>query len=340
MNTVTSTTGAPMVSVIILNYNGTEDIIECLKTLQSDGFSDKEIIVWDNGSRSDDSRIIGAMYPDIRFFRSEKNLGFAAGNNRACEMAYGTFIILLNSDTEVTRGWIEPMLAEFSSDANIVACQPKIRSLIDRTSFDYAGASGGYLDGLGFSYTRGRVVSTAEIDRGQYDNSADIDWATGACLMTRRTDYLSIGGFDELFFAYSEEIDLCMRWSRKGRRIRCAPSSLIYHRSGTTWKKKPHIFLYYKHRNSLLTLMKNVSYVQLLWVLPIRFVLEIVAALYYCMTSGFVSGLAPIRSLFLSVALMPVMFGKRGKDPAYRLSRGSILISYFFHKKKTFASLK
>lgn len=330
----------PTVSIIILNCSGLQDTLACIRSLLDDGEDDKEIILWDNGSRGDDAAQIERAFPDqVRIFRSPTNEGFAAGNNRAAWHARGTFVVFLNNDTEVTKGWLPPLIAALKADPLLAACQPKIRSLPRPELFDVAGGAGGYIDRFGYPYVRGRVISHQEEDRGQYDSPTAIDWACGACMAVRTKEFLSSGGFDEDFFAYLEEADLCWRWRREGRRLTLVPESTIRHRGGSTWKNRRATMLFYKHRNGLLLLLKQLSFAQLFYVLPVRLVLEMLAVVFYARYGSVTQAFAPIRAIAAAVFHAPKTLKKRMRLPYLPLPKTAVVYEYFIRGRKTYGEM-
>ncbi len=331
----------PVVSVILLNYNGLDDTRACIRSLIRDGCPDKEIIVWDNGSSQNEAELVAAEFGHaVRAVRSEKNWGYAGGNNRAANEARGEYLVFLNNDTEVTPQWLEPLLKAMQASPDIVACQPKLKSWSDRTMFDPAGGAGGFLDVLGFPYVRGRLLFTTEHDRGQYDSPCTVDWACGACLLTRTASFRRASGFDEALFAYMEEVDLCWRWRRQGYRIMSVPSSIVFHKGARIWRYQPCTILYMKHRNNLLILLKNASFLVLLFLLPLRITLDGAAVMYYLATTGFRAALAPLLALGGFLLRAPSFWQKRrdGLRPG-TLQWPCLLFEYFIRGRRTYAAL-
>ncbi len=320
--------------------DGLQDTCHCILSLLTDGFDEKEILVWDNGSSKDDAGSLERQFGDsIRVFRSPKNIGYAAGNNRAAGYARSDILIFLNNDTEVTKGWLDPLVSALYENKNLAACQPKLRSLVKKDYFDSAGGAGGFVDAWGYPYICGRVISTQERDDGQYDAPVDIDWACGACIAVRKKDFLDEGGFDEDFFAYLEEVDLCWKWRRRCRSIALVPKSVVYHRGGLTWRNRKHLMLYHKHRNGLLVLLKHLSCLQLMKILPLRLSLEWCAAVFYLYHGSPSQSFAPLRSFFAFFFFAPRIFRKRMQLPYPSLRRVRVLPEYFLFGKKTFSSL-
>ena len=274
------------VAVVILNYNGAEmlrtflpGVVECSP--------EAEVVVADNASTDDSVGVVTSLFPTVRLIRLERNWGFADGYNKALEQVDAEYSILLNSDVEVTEGWIAPMLAALDADRNVVACQPKILDYKRKTHFEYAGAAGGFIDRYGYPYCRGRIFDTLEEDKGQYDTVCDISWATGAALMIRTAEYRASGGLDGRFFAHMEEIDLCWRLRARGRRILCVPQSTVYHVGGATLSKSNPKKTYLNFRNNLLMLYKNLPQEELRSVMRMRCLLDYVAAIKFLLTGGF-----------------------------------------------------
>jgi len=227
-----------LVSIVILNWNGKQHLEHFLPALlRFTSHPGAEIVVADNGSTDDSLAFLKKEYPAIRIIELEKNYGFSGGYNRALEQIEASYLLLLNSDIEVSEGWLEPMLELMVNDPAVAACTPKILDFKQKTHFEYAGAAGGYLDRYGYAFCRGRIFDHLEEDRGQYDDASDLFWGSGACLMVRSDLFRESGGLDEQFFAHMEEIDLCWRLQRMGYRICFVPSSTVYHVGGATLQR-------------------------------------------------------------------------------------------------------
>ena len=240
--------------------------------------SDAEVIVADNASTDDSLQLLRERFPQVRQIVLEQNFGFAEGYNRALRQVDADYFVLLNSDVRVTHHWLTPLVEFMDSHADVAACQPKLLSFYDEDSFEYAGASGGYLDRLGYPFCRGRVFDTVEKDNGQYDDATDVLWATGACLMVRAKDYWEAGALDGRFFAHNEEIDLCWRLRLLGRRIVCIPDSQVYHVGGGTLPKNNPRKTFLNFRNNLTMLYKNLPEDELRYVMRWRWFLDYLAA--------------------------------------------------------------
>ena len=240
-----------------------------------------DIIVADNGSTDDSLKYLETEMPEVRRVVLDKNYGFAEGYNRGLKQVEAEFYLLLNSDVEVHKGWLKPMLEYMEAHPEVAACQPKLLCQWAPDMFEYAGASGGFIDALGYPFCRGRVFGTVEKDEGQYNDIVPVMWATGAALMIRSADYWKVGGLDGRFFAHQEEIDLCWRLRSRGRGIVVVPQSVAYHLGGGTLPQgNPHKD-YLNFRNNLLLLYKNLPDNRLTPVMRLRFWLDALASLQF-----------------------------------------------------------
>ena len=265
------------IAVVILNFNGAEMLRAFLPSVV-DYSPEAEVIVADNCSTDASAQVMREEFPAVRYIQLEKNYGFADGYNRALAQVEAEYFLLLNSDVEVTQGWLAPMLEYMDSHPGVAACQPKLLSYKNKKEFEYAGACGGFIDKYGYPYCRGRIFDTVEEDKGQYDSVAELFWATGAALMIRAEDYRAAGGLDGTFFAHMEEIDLCWRLRSRGRGIVCIPQSCVYHVGGATLNKSNPRKTYLNFRNNLLMLYKNLPENELRHVMFVRALLDYVAA--------------------------------------------------------------
>lgn len=247
--------------VIILNWNGLELLRRFLPAASRHTVCDTaDLIVADNGSTDGSVAWIRENHPEVKLIELPENYGFAEGYNRAIAAADYPFITLLNSDVEVTEGWWRPVLSFMESDPSVGAVQPKILSWRDKSSFEYAGAAGGYLDRLGYPFCRGRLFDSVEKDEGQYDGPpVDVAWASGACMTVRREAYVGLGGLDPKFFAHMEEIDLCCRMLNAGWRVCAVTDSKVYHVGGASLNQGNPRKTYLNFRNNLLLLHKNLT---------------------------------------------------------------------------------
>lgn len=246
------------VAVIILNWNGEALLQEFLpKVIATTNEKLADIIVADNGSTDNSVKLIESEFPNVKLLKFTENYGFAEGYNQAIAQTRYKYTILLNSDAASKEGWIEPIYEYMEAHPQTGACQPKLLSYTTPDEFEYAGASGGFIDKNGYPYCRGRLFSTVEKDKGQYDDICSIFWATGAALAVRSDLYLKVGGLDKLFFAHMEEIDLCWRILLAGYDIKVIPQSIVYHLGGGSLPASNPRKTYLNFRNNLLLLHKN-----------------------------------------------------------------------------------
>ncbi len=273
------------VAIVILNWNGSELLKKFLPSvIQHSSTEWAEVIVADNGSTDDSLVVIEQQFPSVSIIRLDKNHGFAEGYNLAIEQVDAEYTVLLNSDVEVTTGWLDPIISVLDSDPTIAAAQPKILAQRKKEYFEYAGAAGGFMDIYGYPFCRGRVLHIIEKDNGQYDTMIDILWATGACLFIRTSVYKSEGGLDANFFAHQEEIDLCWRLRSRGHRLVCIPQSVVYHVGAATLQVESPRKTFLNFRNNLLMLYKNLSEKELKHVMRARFWLDYLAATKFLLT--------------------------------------------------------
>lgn len=270
------------ISIVILNWNGSDMLRSFLPQVQIYSESpDVEICVADNGSCDDSVEMLRHEFPTVRLILLEENNGFADGYNLALAQVDAEYVVLLNSDVEVSDRWLEPLVDYMDAHPEAAACQPKIRSFRRKNTFEYAGAAGGFIDLYGYPFCRGRILGEVETDRGQYDTITSVFWATGAALFIRLEDYWSAGGLDGRFFAHMEEIDLCWRLRARGREIVCIPQSTVFHVGGATLKKENPRKTFLNFRNNLVMLYKNLPEYDLRRVMRVRTLLDYIAALSF-----------------------------------------------------------
>lgn len=265
-------------AVVILNWNGIKYLKKFLPTVIRHSSHLAEIVVADNDSSDDSVYYLKENHPEVTIIEHEENGGFAKGYNDALRYVDADLYVLLNSDIEVTEGWLEPLIDHMQNNPGTAACQPKIKSYFNKDQFEYAGAAGGYIDQYGYPFCRGRIFSTIEKDKGQYDDPADIFWATGACMLTRSDVYHQLGGLDDDFFAHMEEIDYCWRCKNQGLNIHYIPSSTVYHVGGGTLPKNNPFKTYLNFRNNLTLLFKNLPLPEFRKVYRLRLMLDTLAA--------------------------------------------------------------
>lgn len=286
------------VSVVILNWNGLALMQEYLDKVISCSRGDSfEVVVADNGSDDGSLAYLNKYYlHKIRIIDLKFNHGFAEGYNLALKELDSEYVVLLNSDVEVTEGWLERLVLFMDNNPDVAACQPKIRSVRQQEYFEHAGAAGGFIDILGYPFCRGRILNMVEEDKGQFDNQEDIFWATGACLCIKLNEFKESGGFDARFFAHMEEIDLCWRLKSRGKRIVCVPESCVYHLGGATLSKENPRKTYLNYRNNLLMLYKNINKEDYLMVFFIRFFLDYLSLFVFVLSGKFKDAKAVFRA--------------------------------------------
>ncbi|TKG96104.1 glycosyltransferase family 2 protein [Puteibacter caeruleilacunae] len=278
----------PSVAIVILNWNGVEHLSTFLPSVIQHSTQDNiRIIVADNGSTDDSVAILTKKYPEVEILELPENYGFAKGYNEALKQIQADYYILLNSDVEVTDNWINPVVNLMEQEEQIACCQPKVKAWKDKSHFEHAGAAGGFLDKFGYPLCRGRILDYAEEDKGQYDDSRSIFWATGACLFIKASLFHKMQGFDEDFWAHMEEIDLCWRLKNKGYKIMYCAQSTVYHLGGASLSYQSPLKVLLNFRNNLFMLYKNLPAKKLLPILLVRFILDGVAALKFLATGEF-----------------------------------------------------
>jgi GT2 family glycosyltransferase len=282
-------------AVVILNYNGEKLLQQFLPSVLRHS-SEAEVIVADNGSTDQSVGMLKKDFPEVRLILLPENYGFCGGYNRALEQVKADHYVLLNSDVEVTPGWLTPMIGLLDSDQTIAAVQPKILSYHHKTLFEYAGAAGGFIDAYGYPFCRGRIFDKVEEDRGQYADQRRIFWATGACMMIRAETYHQFGGLDEDFFAHMEEIDLCWKIHRTFRKVYYCGTSTVYHvGAGTLGYDSPRkTFLNF--RNNLSLIFKHLNAGEVYYKLPLRLLLDWVASLVFLVKGKPQNALAVIKA--------------------------------------------
>jgi len=329
------------VAVVILNWNGKSFLEKFLPSVVK--YSENaRIIIADNNSSDDSISFLSTSYPDIEIIKLDNNYGFAGGYNKALKQIDTEYYVLLNSDVEVTENWLKPMAQLLNNDSSIAACQPKIKDYNNKTYFEYAGASGGYIDKYGYPFCRGRIFEKLEEDKGQYDDVIEIFWASGASLFIRATAYHKIGGLDEFFFAHMEEIDLCWRLKNKGYKIMICPSSTVFHVGGGTLNKIKPQKTFLNFRNSLLTLHKNLPKKDQFKIIFIRILLDGITGVKFLISGKPSHTWAIIRAHFSFYGAITQNKKKRTSSQNSNLigkMNISIVKFYFIDKIKVFTKL-
>lgn len=274
-------------AVVILNWNGRELLEKFLPSVTENSLDEHTAVyVADNASSDDSVSFVRTNYPEVGLVILEKNYGFAEGYNRALAQIDAEYFVLLNSDVEVTQGWLKPLINYLDINLDVAVCGPKILDFKDKVRFEYAGAAGGYVDKYGFPFCRGRIFSEVEQDNTQYNDIADCLWVSGCCLVTRANTYREEGGLDKRFFAHMEEIDYCWRLNIKGKKVVNIPESVIYHVGGASLSMGSPKKTFLNYRNSLLCVYKNSAPDKWMRIYIVRLILDTIAAKLFLFKNG------------------------------------------------------
>ena len=335
------------VAIIILNWNGSKLMRQFLPSVVQNTPDWAEVIVADNGSTDDSLEMLRTHFPTVKQLVFDRNYGFAEGYNRAIATVEHEYCVLLNSDVEVTPHWLDAPIATLDADPKVVAVQPKIRAWREKEKFEYAGAAGGFMDRYGYPFCRGRVLHVVEKDEGQYDELADLLWATGACLFVRTAIYKAAGGLDAQFFAHQEEVDLCWRLRTRGYRIGCTPASVVYHVGGATLEMEHPRKTFLNFRNNLLMLYKNLPEKDLKPVMRVRFWLDYVAALQFLLKGHYPNAKAVYEARKAFSELLPTYASVRAENlrlatgkPIPELMQRSLIWAFYAQGKRCFSALR
>lgn len=325
-------------AIVILNYNGRTYLEKFLPNVIK-YTQDATVIVADNASTDDSVSFLQTNHPEVQLILLTKNHGYAGGYNEALKQIKAEYYLLLNSDIEVTPEWIKPLVTFLDTHLEYAACQPKIKDFNHRALFEYAGASGGFIDSLGYPYCRGRIFDKLESDSGQYNDPVDIFWSSGACMLIRSEVFISIGGFDQDFFAHMEEIDLCWRIHSMGMKIKAIPASTVYHVGGGTLNKSSSFKTLLNFRNGLNLLLKNLPLPWLILIFPIRMLLDWLAALKFILDGKLNHGIAVLKAHFNVIRHFQRTLRKRKKLSAIPNSK-LIVFEYYIKKRQKFSDFQ
>jgi GT2 family glycosyltransferase len=334
-------------AVVILNWNGLKFLKMFLaEVIRNTADADIGIFVADNGSTDGSPEWIASNFSNVTLIRLEKNYGFAGGYNLALGQIEAHYYVLLNSDIEVTEGWLKPLLSYMDCNPDVASCQPKILSYRRKDHFEYAGAAGGFLDKFGYPLCRGRILTEVEKDKGQYNSQTDIFWSTGACMIVRSEAWRKCGGFDPDFFAHMEEIDLCWRFHKAGYRVSFVPRSWIFHVGGGALPYNSPFKTYLNFRNSLFLLYKNLSDRDMKSILFKRKLLDGIAALFFLVKGQFRSSWSVLKAHIDYYRSIDRLKKKRamvkalgGRDPEGLLLNKCVVFEFYIRKRKTFDSV-
>ena len=335
-----------MVAIVILNYNGQHFLERFLPGVVQ--FSAEcQVVVADNGSTDSSVAFLHKHFPEVTVIKLGKNEGFCKGYNLALRQVEARYYILLNSDVEVTPDWARPLIRLMEANPWVGACQPKIKSFARRHCFEYAGAAGGWLDKWGYPFCRGRIFGILETDEGQYNDTAEVFWASGACMCVCSSLYHSLGGLDDDFFAHMEEIDLCWRMKKRGYSVFYCGESEVYHVGGGTLPKSNPHKTFLNFRNGLALLYKNLPRHQLLQILFVRLLLDGVAGIKFFLAGRPINAWSVVKAHFSCYANFRTWQSKRSQEltsARYNtlggLYSGSVVYAHFIQRKETFGQIK
>jgi GT2 family glycosyltransferase len=324
-------------AIVILNWNG-EVLLERYLPSVVQYTDDADIYLADNASSDGSVAYVAQNFPSVKIIRNTENGGFAKGYNDALKYIDADVYCLLNSDVEVTEGWLSPIRQLFKREPNAAIVQPKILDLLNRDHFEYAGAAGGFLDQLGYPFCRGRIFQALEKDEGQYDDVCEIFWATGACMFIKRSVFDILGGFDEDYFAHQEEVDLCWRAKNAGYKVFYVGTSKVYHLGGSTLSNMNPKKTYLNFRNSLFSITKNLPRRKAFLIILMRLLLDGIAAFRFVFQFKFDHFWAILRAHLSFYRQFGKMYHKREKAnfmTKYYVTK-SIVWSYFVHHVRKF----
>lgn len=335
----------PKVAIVILNWNGIRHLSEFLPSVLASTWPNLEVVVGDNGSTDGSIEFLEQNYPTISIINNDKNYGFTGGYNRVLQKVEAEYFILLNSDVEVPAGWIEPVISMMEADPQIAVAAPKIRAFAQKGCFEHAGAAGGFIDRYGYPFCRGRMFYEIEEDHGQYQQSGEVFWASGAAMFVKKGCWVEAGGFDDNFFAHMEEIDLCWRLKNMGYKIMYCAQSEVYHVGGGTLNTENPFKTFLNFRNNLLLLQNNLSFWRAFFTIGIRIWMDLLAIFRFLNEGKRKDAWAVSRAhqnffhhIFRkSTANIP---NKRSNLPKLKgMYRHSIVWAFFMEKKKMFTAL-
>jgi GT2 family glycosyltransferase len=346
----------PKVAIVILNWNGIKHLSQFLPSVLTSEWPNLEIVVGDNASTDGSVEfLLKEYFPSVTVIQNDDNYGFTGGYNKVLQQVEADYYILLNSDVEVYPGWIAPVIALMESDPLIAVAAPKIKSYLEKDHFEHAGAAGGFIDSLGYPFCRGRIFYEIEKDTGQYEQSSEVFWASGAAMFIKKKCWDEANGFDERFFAHMEEIDLCWRLKNKGYKIMYCAQSEIYHLGGGTLNTENPFKTYLNFRNNLLLLKKNLPYWRSVFVISSRLWLDLIAMMRFLNEGKRKDAWAVSKAhqnFFMNLfkRANPVE-GKRSKiknqnptpltynSKLKGMYKGSIIVDFFAKKKRSFTEL-
>jgi GT2 family glycosyltransferase len=335
----------PSVAIVILNWNTAHYLSRFLSSVLQTSYPNKQIYVIDNNSSDNSIALLQQHYPSVNIIPMNDNLGFAGGYNYGLARIKADYYLIVNSDIEVTPGFIEPLVGLLENNPEIGICQPKLLSLTDRQMFEYAGAAGGWMDRLGFPFTRGRVLTTIEKDNGQYDATEEIFWATGGCMCFSAKLFAEVGGFYDYYFMHQEDIDLCWRVRNIGYSIYACPSSVVYHLGGGTLSWENYLKTFLTFRNNYILLSRNLPFFQALLIVSLRMMTDFLGVFYFLLRKERGVSRAMLKAI-VSYFKWLLIHRKTQKNQQPKgwprtacIYQGTILFPYFLRNKRKFTEL-
>lgn len=332
-------------AVVILSYNSLKWLQLFLPKVVAES-ANYQVVVVDHASTDNTGDFIAQHFPAVTLLTLQENHGFSWGYAQALQQIEAKYFVLLSADFEVTENWFAPLYETMEAHPRLGAIQPKVRYYKEREKFEYAGACGGFMDNWGYMFCRGRIFDTLEEDQGQYDQPIEVFWASGGCFMVRAEAYKKVGGLDPDFFAHMEEIDVCWRLKNAGYSIGVVPQSTVFHVGGSVISYGSPQKTFYNFRNSLVLLLKNEESNKLVWLIPLRLILDGVAGLQFLAKGDFKNIWAIVRAHFSFYGSFPMWYKKRQaakKLVSFRNKEGiyhrSIIVDYFIKKRKWFSQL-
>ncbi|WP_034045268.1 glycosyltransferase family 2 protein [Wocania ichthyoenteri] len=328
------------VAVVILNWNGRKLLEQFLPSVIEHSSNEAEVYIADNASNDDSVSFIKSTYPSIKIIQNKENGGYAKGNNEALKDIDADVFCLLNSDVEVSKNWLTPIIETFKAESNTAIIQPKLLDYKKKDYFEYAGAAGGFIDKFGYPYCRGRIFNTIEKDNNQYNDVSEIFWASGACLFIRSHAFKELNGFDEAFFAHMEEIDLCWRAKNLGYNIKYVGASSIYHVGGATLNNTNPKKTFLNFRNSLFALTKNAKG-NIFFLILTRLILDSIAGIKFLFELKFKHTIAIVKAHFSYYRHLSYLLKQRKtlNQSIKYYQKTSIVFEYFVNKKNNYESL-
>jgi len=334
----------PSVALVILNWNTAHYLERFIPFLLATTYPNKSIYVIDNNSTDNSIPLLKAKFPSVHILPMNENRGFAGGYNFGLKQIDTDYYLIVNSDIEVTPGFIEPLVTLLENNPTIGICQPKLRALDRREYFEYAGAAGGWIDQLGLPFTRGRVLTSIEKDEGQYDATEEVFWATGGCMCFSSKLFKKTGGFYDYYYMHQEDIDLCWRVRNMGYTIYACPQSVVYHKGGGTLSWENYLKTFFTFRNNYILLSRNLPFFHAFFVVSIRLFTDFVGWFYFLGRHEPGVSKAMLKATLSYFKWLVLRPGPKNLQPKgwknkTGIYKGTILIPYFLRNKRKFTEL-